>query len=55
MAALQLIESIRKIFGYLAVEDIDGLISFCNLDLAFISSWGQPSHFAVFRKEGRKA
>ncbi len=48
--ALCLLASLDTILGMIIREDIDNLISFCNLDLSFIKFWGQPHHFAVFRK-----
>jgi len=48
--AIKLIESVQQIFNFLVEGDIDRLITFCNSDPAFISFWGLPCHFAVFKK-----
>lgn len=50
LEALQLLESIKKIFELLIAADPDTLITFCNSDSTFIKSWGMPNHFAVFHK-----
>ena len=47
------IRSVKKILGLLAEGTIPDLVTFCNGDEAFISSWGVPSHFAVFGLDRR--
>lgn len=48
--SIQTLECFRRLFGLLADGSVSELVSFCNQDQAFISAWGMPSHFAVFRK-----
>jgi len=48
---VQTIRSIQHIFQLLVEGKANDVIEFCNKDKPFISSWGMPSHFAVFRKK----
>ena len=45
------ITSVKKIFQLIEQNNIDELITFSNSDHAFISSWGNPTHYAVFIKQ----
>ena len=45
-----IIESLLKILILLREKDIPQLTDFCSSDPAFIDFWGQPCHYAVFRK-----
>jgi len=53
--ALAIIRTLQKILDLLAKGAVPDLIAFCNSDEAFISSWGMPSHFAVFRLDRRQS
>lgn len=50
--ARQLLQGFRTMAQLLADGDADGLITFCKTDPAFLTSWGVPGHFAVFRNTG---
>lgn len=45
------IASMKKIFQLIEQNNIQELITFCNSDHSFISSWGNPTHYAVFIKQ----
>lgn len=48
--ALRVVAMLRELLDLLRRESADDLAAFCSTDAAFISSWGSPSHFAVFRR-----
>ncbi len=42
------IRVVQQIFTFLGRGMIDEVVNLCNSDQSFISTWGTPSHFAVF-------
>jgi hypothetical protein len=48
--SLQAIRSVEQILHLLLRGKVEVLKEFCNKDEGFITTWGTPSHFAVFRK-----
>jgi len=48
---IKLIVVLAEIFNILVKSDAKNLVKICNSSEAFINFWGQPNHFAVFRKE----
>ena len=49
-ASRALIAALSRLLKLAADGDIAALVSLCNSDLAFIQSWGMPTHFAVLRR-----
>jgi len=51
-SANSILSMIRKIFELMGKDSADDLINFCRTDGVFISTWGMPSHHAVFQYTG---
>jgi hypothetical protein len=49
-SALDMLSSICRCASLAAAEDAEGLTAFANADPSFVAAWGQPAHYAVFRK-----
>jgi hypothetical protein len=49
-AAKGMLDSAHRCATLAAAGEATELVAFANSDLAFISSWGQPAHYAIFRK-----
>lgn len=54
-ASLETVASTHRLLEVMARGSAAELAAFCNSDPAFLSSWGSPSHFAVFRRMSERS
>jgi len=46
----EIMNMFKKIFYYMGLDEVDELIDFCQKDKIFISTWGVPTHYAIFQR-----